>query len=212
VKFLKEEMERLKVERKQMKKGPQITENRGGFRRPNNFAPPATYKEKERDRDDQRIQAPFQNNFVAEEREGETDKPEPNIHSVEVTPPFPHLTQSAYEESLMNSQLNELSKGDKASGGRGRYNLRSDKRAATPDVPSRPLEQRSLLMRWQTVTEVRRSNPSLPLSKVMYPKLEKFQRLHLPLISSMRSKRSESLCPSLSLSNMMNSKGVSLTF
>jgi hypothetical protein len=35
----------------------------------------------------------------------------------------------------MNSQLNELSKGDKASGGRGRYNLRSDKRAAVPDVP-----------------------------------------------------------------------------
>jgi hypothetical protein len=35
----------------------------------------------------------------------------------------------------MNSQLNELSKGDKASGGRGRYNLRSDKKAATPDVP-----------------------------------------------------------------------------
>jgi hypothetical protein len=35
----------------------------------------------------------------------------------------------------MNSQLNELSKGDKASGGRGRYNLRSDKRAAAPDIP-----------------------------------------------------------------------------
>jgi hypothetical protein len=35
----------------------------------------------------------------------------------------------------MDSQLNELSKGDKAGGGRGRYNLRSDKRAAAPDVP-----------------------------------------------------------------------------
>jgi hypothetical protein len=93
------------------------------------------HREKERDRDDQRVQAPFQNNFVAEEQEGETDEPEPKIHSVEVTPPFPHLTQSAYEESLMNSQLNELSKGDKASGGRGRYNLRSDKRAAASDIP-----------------------------------------------------------------------------
>jgi ribonuclease HI len=78
---------------------------------------------------------PFQNNFVAEEEERETDEPEPKIHSVEVTPPFPHLTKSAYEESLMNSQLNELSKGDKAGGGRGRYNLRSDRRAAAPDVP-----------------------------------------------------------------------------
>jgi hypothetical protein len=35
----------------------------------------------------------------------------------------------------MNSQLNELSKGDKAGSGRGRYNLRSDRRATTPDVP-----------------------------------------------------------------------------
>jgi ribonuclease HI len=133
--LLKEEVERLKVERKQMYKGPQNVENKGGFRRPNNFAPPAMHREKERDRDDQRVQAPFQNNFVADEEEGETDEPEPKIHSVEVTPPFPHLTRSAYEESLMNSQLNELSKGDKAGGGRGRYNLRSDKRAATSDIP-----------------------------------------------------------------------------
>jgi hypothetical protein len=36
----------------------------------------------------------------------------------------------------MNGQLNELSKADKAGGGRGRYNLRSDKqKAAAPDVP-----------------------------------------------------------------------------
>jgi hypothetical protein len=91
--FLKEEMERLKVERKQMNKGPQSTENREGFRRPNNFSPPTMHREKERDRDDQRIQAPFQNNFIADEEEGETDEPEPKIHSLEVTPPFPHLTQ-----------------------------------------------------------------------------------------------------------------------
>jgi uncharacterized small protein (DUF1192 family) len=133
--FLKEEVERLKVERRQMYKGPQNTENKGGFRRPNNFAPPTMHKEKERDRDDQRIQAPFQKNFVADEEEREIDEPEPKIHSVEVTPPFPHLTKSAYEESLMNNQLNELSKGDKAGSGQGRYNLRSDKRVAAPDVP-----------------------------------------------------------------------------
>jgi uncharacterized small protein (DUF1192 family) len=133
--LLKEEVERLKVERKQAYKGPQNIENKGGFRRPNNFAPPTMHREKERDRDDQRVQAPFQNNFVADEEEGEIDEPEPKIHSVEVTPPFPHLTKSAYEESLMDSQLNELSKGDKAGGGRGKYKLRFDKRAATPDVP-----------------------------------------------------------------------------
>jgi uncharacterized small protein (DUF1192 family) len=53
--FLKEEVERLKVERRQMYKGPQNTKNKGGFRRPNNFSPPTMHKEKERDKDDQRI-------------------------------------------------------------------------------------------------------------------------------------------------------------
>jgi uncharacterized small protein (DUF1192 family) len=134
VNVLKEEMERIKVERRQIYKGPQNTENKGGFRRPNNFAPPTMHKGKERDRDDQRIQAPFQNNFMADEEQGEVDEPEPKIHSLEGTPPFPHLTKSAYEESLMDGQLNELSKADKAGGGRGRYNLRSDKRTAAPEV------------------------------------------------------------------------------
>jgi hypothetical protein len=134
VNVLKEEMERIKVERRQMYKGPQNTENKGGFRRPNNFSPPTMHKEKERDRDDQRIQAPFQNNFMADEEQGEVDEPEPKIHSLEGTPPFPHLTKSAYEESLMDGQLNKLSKADKAGGGRGRYNLRSDKRTTAPEV------------------------------------------------------------------------------
>jgi uncharacterized small protein (DUF1192 family) len=114
--FLKEEVERLRVERKQMYKGPQNTKNKWGFRRPNNIAPPNMHRERGRDGEDQRIQAPFQNNFVADE-EGEMDEPEPKIHSLEVTPPFPHLTRTAYEDSLMDGQLNELSKGDKASGG-----------------------------------------------------------------------------------------------
>jgi hypothetical protein len=35
----------------------------------------------------------------------------------------------------MDSQLNELSKGDKASSSQGRYNLRSKKKIAAPDVP-----------------------------------------------------------------------------
>jgi ribonuclease HI len=92
-------------------------------------------REKGRDREDQKVQAPFQNNFVAEGEERETDEPDHEIHCFGDTPPFPHLTQSAYEESLMDSQLNELSKGDKTTGGRSRYNLRSDKKTAAPDVP-----------------------------------------------------------------------------
>ena len=62
-------------------------------------------------------------------------EPEPEVHSVEVTSSFPHLTKSAYEESFMDGRLNELSKVDKAGGGRGRYNLRFDKNKAAPDIP-----------------------------------------------------------------------------
>jgi hypothetical protein len=117
VKSLSVDMERMRVEGRQAYKGPQISENRGGFRKPKNFTPPSMQREKGRDREDQKIQAPFQNNFMAEGEEGETDELDPEIHCIGKTTPFPHLTQSSYEESLMDNQLNELSKGDKASGG-----------------------------------------------------------------------------------------------
>jgi hypothetical protein len=135
VKSLSVEMERMKVEVRQSYKGPHNTENKGGFRKPNNFTPPNVQRERGRDREDQRIQAPLQNNFVAEDEERETDELDLEIHCFGDTPPFPHLTQSAYEDSLMDSQLNELSKRDKASGSQGRYNLRSDKKIATPEFP-----------------------------------------------------------------------------
>jgi hypothetical protein len=96
MKFLSEEMERLNVERNQMYKGPQSTENKGGFRRPNNISPPTMHKERGRDREDQRIQAPFQNNLVVDEEKRETVELDPEIHFLEYTPPFPHLTQTAY--------------------------------------------------------------------------------------------------------------------
>jgi hypothetical protein len=66
-----------------------------------------------RDRDDQKIQTPLQNNLVVDE-EGEEEELDPEIHCLGDTSPFPHLTQSAYEESLMDNQINELSKGEKA--------------------------------------------------------------------------------------------------
>jgi len=40
---------------------------------------------------------------VADEEERETDELDPEIHYLEATPPFPHLTQTTYEESLMDS-------------------------------------------------------------------------------------------------------------
>jgi ribonuclease HI len=177
VNVLKEEMERIKVERRQMYKGPQSTENRGGFRRPNNFAPPTMHKEKERDRDDQRIQAPFQNKFMTDEEERQPDEPEPEIHSVEVTPPFPHLTKSAYEESLMDGQLNELSKTDKAGGGRGRYSLRSEKRVAAPEVPESSTRAQKPADEVPDSHKGKKAQPLSPIIQIHAPEIREIPKL-----------------------------------
>jgi hypothetical protein len=165
VKSLSAEMEKMRVEGRQAYKGPQNTEKGGGFKRPNNFTPTNVQREKGRDREDQKIQAPFQNNFVAEGEEGKSDELDPKIHCVRDTPPFPHLTQSAYEESLMNSQLNELSKGDKASGGRGRYNLRSDKKTAAPDIPEQSTRTEKPA---NEVADGHRGKKAQPLSPIVH--------------------------------------------
>jgi hypothetical protein len=96
VKYLSAEMERMRVEGRKAYKGPLNTENKGGFRRPNNFTPMNVQREKGKDREDQKIQAPFQNNFVAEGEEGETYELDLEIHFFGDTP-FPHLTHSSYE-------------------------------------------------------------------------------------------------------------------
>jgi hypothetical protein len=72
VKSLSTEMERIKVEWRQAYKGPKNVENKGGFRRPNNITSLTVQRERGRDREDQKIQAPFQNYFMAREEEGET--------------------------------------------------------------------------------------------------------------------------------------------
>jgi ribonuclease HI len=180
MKFLSEEMERLKVERKQMYKGPQGTEIKGGFRRPNNIAPPTMHRERGRDREDQRIQAPFQNNFVAEDEKGETDELDPEIHCFGDTPPFPHLTQSAYEESLMDGQLNELSKGDKAGGGQGRYNLRSNKRTTTPDIPEQSTRTEKPANK---VADGHRGKKAQPLSPIVHDHVPEIREIPKPTSS-----------------------------
>jgi hypothetical protein len=104
-------MEKWELEGKPTYRNPQNTDNRG-FRRPGNNVPQALPKEqRSKDMDDQRIQAPLQNSLVAHEEGEEVDELDPEIHCIEETSPFPHLTQSAYEESLINTQINELSKG-----------------------------------------------------------------------------------------------------
>jgi ribonuclease HI len=180
VKSLSAEMEKMRVEGRQAYKGPPNAENKGGFRRPNNFTPTNVQREKGRDREDQKIQAPFQNNFVTEGGEEETDELDPEIHCFGDTPPFPHLTQSAYEESLMDSQLNELSKGDKASGGRGRYNLRSDKKTAAPDIP----EQSTRTERpANEVADGHRGKKAQPLSPIVHDHAPEIREIPKPASS-----------------------------
>jgi hypothetical protein len=138
LKSLSARMERLELEGKKTYINPQNVDNRGNFRRPNNHAPQIMQREpRNRDRDDQKIQTPLQNNLVTDDG-GEEEDLDPEIHCLEDTSPSPHLTQSTYEESLMDIQLNELSKGNKASDNPNRYNLRSKKKDGKSDIPDQP--------------------------------------------------------------------------
>jgi len=134
-------------------------------------------REKGRDKEDQKIQAPFQNNFVAEEEEREADELDPKIHCFGDTPPFPHLTQYAYEESLMDNQLNELSKGDKAGSGRGRYNLRSDNKAATPDVPESSTRAKKPTEETAYNNKGEKAQPPSPIIQVHAPEIREIPKL-----------------------------------
>jgi hypothetical protein len=138
LKSLSTRMERLEVEGKQTYKNPQNVDNRGNFRRTNNNAPHIMKREqRNRDRDDQKVKTPLQNNLVAYEG-GEEEDHDPKIRCLEDTSSSPHLTHSAHEVSLMDCQLNELSKGDKAKNNPNRYNLRSKNKEGNPDVHDRP--------------------------------------------------------------------------
>ena len=75
-----------------MYKNPQNTDNRG-FRQPTNNMPQVFPREQRgKDREDQRVQTPLQNNLVDHEEREEIDEFGPEIHCIEETPPFPHLT------------------------------------------------------------------------------------------------------------------------
>jgi hypothetical protein len=90
-----------------MYRNPQNVDNRGNFRRPNNQVPQIMQREpRNRDRDDQKIQTPLQKNLVADDG-GEEEDLDLEIHYLEDASPSPHLTQSAYEEPLMDIQLNK---------------------------------------------------------------------------------------------------------
>jgi len=92
-----------------------------------------------KEREDQRVQAPLQNNLVDHEEREEIDEFGPEIHCIEEAPPFPHLTQSTYEESLMSAQIHELGKEQKTGHTSNKYNLRSRKNEGDFDSPDQPL-------------------------------------------------------------------------
>ena len=61
---------------------------------------------------------------MVDDEVGKDDETYPKINCVGDTSPSPHLSQSTYEESLMDNQLNELSKGEKSNENQNKYNLR----------------------------------------------------------------------------------------
>jgi hypothetical protein len=110
IKSLVAQMERWEFERKPMYRNPLNTDERF-FRRPANNVPQVFTREQSRkNKEDQRVQAPLQNNLVDHEEREEIDEFGPEIHCIQEAPPFPHLKQSAYEESPMSAQIHELGK------------------------------------------------------------------------------------------------------
>ena len=73
--------------------------------------------------------------FDEEEEEVEVD---PEIHCLGDTSPSPHLTQSSYEQSLMDIQIIELSKGEKE---KENTNLRSKKNEEKTNAPNQPAKK-----------------------------------------------------------------------
>jgi hypothetical protein len=151
-------MERLELEGKQSYRNTQNTDNRGSFKRPNNAPHIIQRYQRNRDKEDQRIKAPLQNNLVTDE-EGEEEELDPEIHCLGDTSSFPHLTQATYEESLMDSQLNEMSKGGRTDNNPNRYNLRSKKKEGNPDILDEPVRTKKLAKNVAYGIKEREANP-----------------------------------------------------
>jgi hypothetical protein len=165
LKSLSARMERWELEGKPMYKNNQNTDNRG-FRRPNNNVPQDFAREqRSKDRDDQRIQTPLQNNLVSHEEGEEIDELDPEIHCIEDTSPFPHLTQSAYEGSLMKIQVNELGEGENANNTPNIYHLRSKKKEGNFDSHDQPLIAERLVKPATITTKENKTQNTSPTAK-----------------------------------------------
>lgn len=145
----------MKLEGIKTNRNTQDTGNRGNFRRQNNS--PQTLQRDQRNRDDQKVQNPLQNKMVDDE-EGEYEGEDREIHYLGDTSTSPHLTQSSYEEYLMNNQLNELSKGEKTKENQNKYNLRSKQKEGKPSTSNQPKKSENYA---KTVTAISKENEEL---------------------------------------------------
>jgi hypothetical protein len=171
LKSLSARMERWELEGKPMYINPQNNDNRG-FRRPKNNVPwDFPREQRSKDRDDQRIQTPLQNNLVAHEKGEEIDELNPEIHCIEDTSPFPHFTQSTYEESLMNIQINELGKGEKANNTPNTYHLRSKKKEGNFDSHDQPLIAERPAKPTTITTKEKKTHNTSPTAKELVSKV-----------------------------------------
>jgi len=75
---------------------------------------------------------------MVDDEVGEDEETNLEIHCLGDTSTSPHLNQYAYEESFMDSQLNELSKGEKNDENQNKYNLRSKNKDGNPSTYDRP--------------------------------------------------------------------------
>jgi hypothetical protein len=165
VKSLSAEMEKIKVEGRQTYRNTQNIDNKGNFRSSNNNVPQIMPREEmERDRNDQKIKTSLQNNLVVDE-EREEEELDPEIHCVGDTFPFPHLTQSTYEELLMNSQINELSRGGESSSSPNKYNLRSKRKEGNSDIPDQPLIEKKPVKHATNIAKEKKDRNPSPIAK-----------------------------------------------
>jgi predicted nucleic acid-binding protein len=75
------------------------------------------------------------------------------------------LTQSRYEESLMNSQVNKLKKGEKANNTSNKYNLRSKKKEGDFDNQDQPLIAERLAKPTTITTKEKKTQNNSPTAK-----------------------------------------------
>jgi hypothetical protein len=128
-----------------------------------------------------KVQAPLQNNLVTNE-EGEKEDVDPEIHFLGDTSSSPHLTQSAYEEFLMDSQLNEPRKGERTTGNPNIYNLRSKKKEGKPDISNQPTRKKNHVKGVTTSNKEKEAQDPQVMVKIPIPEVKDILKPPYPFI------------------------------